>query len=424
MGAVAITSQKQPAGTSAEPTPETVKRVDFTRQQEIQCLKDSYETRIRILQEEKRALEEENQKLVIRNQELQKELEAIKKREINTADDGKVSLHDFQFIRKLGEGAFGTVVLTKGKLPGGPEQLYAIKALKKRSIDSSNICEIMAEKEVFMLTSGHPFITTMYCCFQNTEHVFFVMEYMSGGNLKEQLDEVEFFSEKRTKFYAAEIVLAVQFLHQHGILHRDLKLENVLVDSDGHCKIADFGLSKLGLFRHCKTRTKCGTPFCMAPEIVKNLPYGQGVDWWAVGVMIYEMMTGYPPFDYDEEDDMDDDSADDKLEQKIINDEVDFPEDMSLAAVSIVTKLLMKNSHKRLGSTGSVDAVRQHPFFKGINWQALQEKRVQPPEEEKAAKKPEERKHGFSKVLKDDNTTSISNQTLFQGFSFMNYIVK
>ena len=140
--------------------------------------------------------------------------------------------------------------------------------------------------------------------------------------------------------------------------------------------------------------------------------------------MIYEMMTGYPPFDYDKEEDMDDDSADDKLEQKIINDEVDFPDDMSLAAVSIVTKLLMKNSHKRLGSTGSVDAVRQHPFFKGINWQALQEKRVQPPEEEKAAKKPEEGKHGFSKLLKDDNTAYISNQTLFQGFSFMNYRVK
>jgi len=313
------------------------------------------------------------------------------------------------------------VVLTKGKLPGGSEQLYAIKALKKRSITSSTICEIMAEKEAFMLTSGHPFITTMYCCLQNTEHLFFVMEYMSGGNLKEQLDKVEFFSEKRTKFYAAEIVLAVQFLHQHGILHRDLKLENVLVDSDGHCKITDFGLSKLGLFRHCKTRTRCGTPLYMAPEIIKNLPYGQGVDWWAVGVMIYEMMTGYPPFDCDEEEDTDSDSADDKLEHKIINDEVEFPDDMSLAAVSIVTKLLMKNSQKRLGSTGSVDAVRQEPFFKGVNWQALQEKRVQPPEEEKA---PKTRMDGFSKLLRDDNSAYISNQPLFQGFSFMNYRVK
>ena len=620
MGAVAITSQKEPAGTSGEPTPETGKRTDFTRQQEIQRLTDYYETRMRILQdthkEEKMTLEQENQKLkneirvqetintklrknyatmmeveadkrkedkdmevikirhrrekgnlmeqirelrdsvrslkvtnnylkkghekkmevqtklqeeiqtelirhrrekgilmeqirelrdsvrplkvtnnylkkdreekmkvqkklqeeiqtlrvmninyrknydkvtetvlklrtelgrlkvgvdnlneywelkiknceqekkipVIRNQELQKEPEGINSCGIDTADDGKVSLHDFQLIRKLGEGGFGTVVLAKGKLPAGSEQLYAIKAMKKRNIIAYNFCNIMTEKEAFMLTSGHPFITTLYSCFQNKEHLFFVMEYMSGGDLQEQLDEVEYFSEKRAQFYAAEIVLAVQFLHQRGILHRDLKLQNVLVGSDGHCKISDFGVSKLGLFRHCKTRTKCGTRFCRAPEIVKNLPYGQGVDWWAVGVMIYYMMTGYPPFYYDEEEDMDDDSSEEKLEQKILNDEVEFP-DMSLPAISIVTKLLMKNSQKRLGTTGSVDTIRQHPFFKGIDWKALQEKRVQPPEKEKAAKTPKEDKHGFNKLLWDD----ISNQTFFQGFSFMNYRVK
>jgi novel protein kinase C epsilon type len=102
------------------------------------------------------------------------------------------------------------------------------------------------------------------------------MKYMSGGDLWEQLDEVKVFSEERAKFYAAEITQAFEFLHQHGILHRDLKLEYVLVGSDGHCKIADFGLSKLGLFRHCKTSTQFGTPFCMAPEIVKNLPYAKG----------------------------------------------------------------------------------------------------------------------------------------------------
>ena len=195
------------------------------------------------------------------------------------------------------------MVLAKGKLIGGHEKLYAIKAIKKRGITSSNICEIMAEKEALMLTSHHPFITTLYSCFQNKDHIFLVMEYMSVGDLKKQLDEVQSFSKKRARFYAAEITLGIQFLHQREILHQDLKLESVLVGSDEHCKIADFGLSNLGLFLHCKTITQCGSLFCMAPEIVKNLPYGQCVDWWAVGVMIFQMMTGHPPSYYDEDED-------------------------------------------------------------------------------------------------------------------------
>jgi novel protein kinase C epsilon type len=250
------------------------------------------------------------------------------------------------------------------------------------------------------------------------------MEYMSGGNLWEQLYEVEVFREERAKFYAAEITLAVEFLHQHGILHRDLKLENVLVGSDGHCKIADFGLSKLGLFYHCKTTTQCGTPVFMAPEIVKNLPYGQGADWWAVGVMLFQMLTGNLPFYYDEGQDPEDWDAEEKLEQKIINSEVEIPDDMSLAAASIVLKLLMKNPEERLGANESDNAVRQHPFFKTIDWKALQEKRVKPPEKEKVAKKSEEDKKTFSKVLKDDNTSGIIDQKLFQRFSFINYFVK
>ena len=299
----------------------------------------------------------------------------------------EMSLHNFKLIRRLGEGAFGTVVLAKGKLPGGPEQLCAIKAFKKRIIISSNMRGIMAEKEALMLTRGHPFITTLYCCLQNKDNLFFVMEFISGGDLKEQLNEVQFFGEKRATFYAAEITVAVEFLHQRGILHQDLTLENVLVGSDGHCKIAEFGLSKLGLFRHCKARTRCGTPFYMAPELVKNLPYGQVVDWWAVGVMIFEMITGHLPFYCDKEDDTDVNYAQYSLYQKIVNNEVAFPEGMSLAAVSIVTQLLMKDPEQRLGSNGSVGTVRQHPFSKGIDWNALEEKRVKPPEKEKVPNK-------------------------------------
>jgi len=385
---------------------ETVLGTEVRLRTELARVKTANDNLNKYLESKTKACEEENKILTTRNQELQKEMEAMKNnasaqnlqlvgsnserlqdRQCVTATpiDGKVSVNNFQFVRRLGEGAFGTVVLAKGKLPGGPEQLCAIKAIQKRSITSSSICDNMAEKEALMLTSGHPFITTLYCCFQDKDHIFFAMDYMSGGDLKTQLDEGQVFSEERAKFYAAEIVLAVQFLHRNGILYRDLKLKNVLVDSDGHCKIADFGLSKLGLFRPCRARTQCGTPFCMAPEILKNLPHGQGVEWWAVGVIIFEMITGNLPFYYDEEDDSDDDRARDGLDQKIQHDEAEFPEYMSLAAVSIVTQLSMKDPEQRLGSKGSFEAIRQHPFFKGIDWKALQEKRVKPPEKEKFA---------------------------------------
>ena len=386
--------------------------------------------------------EEEKESLINGNKELQMQLEAMKpvenlnfvggspqrrqgsQCELHAADDGKLSLEKFKFIRRLGEGGFGTVVLAKGNLLGRPEELYAIKAVKKRRITWSNICELMTEKAALMLTTGHPFITTMYCSFQNKEHLLFVMEFMSGGDLQHQLDEVMFFSEKRTQFYAAEITLAVQFLHQHGILHRDLKLENVLLGSDGHCKIADFGLSKLGLFRYRKTRTQCGTPYCMAPEIFKNLPYDQGVDWWALGIMIYQMIAGYPPFCQDEEEDWDEEIAKINLEQKILNDKVDIPKNMSMSAASIVLQLLTKNPRLRLGSSGSDDTIRQYSFFRGIDWLALQEKRVEPPEEVKFAVNTEEDTQGFNKVLEVGNLSGSINLNLFQAFSFINYGAK
>ena len=386
--------------------------------------------------------EEQKEILINRNKELQKQLEAMRPVQnlhlvggssqrqqgrqcgLDTADGGKLSLQKFKFIRVLGEGGFGTVVLAKGKLLGGPEQLYAIKTVKKQGITRRNICEIAAEKEALMLSSGHPFITTLYSCFQNKEHLFFVMEFMSGGNLKQQLYKVEFFSEKRTQFYAAEITLAVQFLHEHGILHRDLKLENMLVGSDGHCKVADFGLSKLGLFRYCKTSTFCGTLHCLAPEVFKNLPYDHGADWWAVGVMIYEMITGHPPFFYDKGEDWTADNAQHKLAHKILNNEVVIPKHMSSCAALIVLQLLTKNPELRLGFSGSNVPIRQHPFFRGIDWLALQEKRVEPPEEEKFSENTEEDSQGFSNVLKVGNSPDIVNQSLFEGFSFINYRAK
>jgi serine/threonine protein kinase len=125
------------------------------------------------------------------------------------------------------------------------------------------------------------------------------MDYVDGGDLRQQLSEQRKFSERLTQFYATEITLALQFLHQHGIVHRDIKPANVLVGSDGHCKVSDFGIAKLGLFHGGTTNTMCGTPYYTAPEIVQGLPYGQGVDWWALGIMIYRMLAGDHPYHFD-----------------------------------------------------------------------------------------------------------------------------
>jgi serine/threonine protein kinase len=411
-------------------TYDTVKETEVKVQTDLERLKVANDNLNKYWEWKMKDSEEKKKILEIRNRELENELESIKTKVsvqtsqcvgssaqqgrqcgTDTADEEKVSLHNFQYLRTLGKGAFGTVFLATGELPGRSKELYAIKTLKKQRITSIGISGIMVERKALNLTFGNPFITTLYSCFQNENHLFFVMEYMSGGDLKEQLDKVDVFSEERTKFYTAEISLAVQFLHELGILHRDLKLENVLVGSDGHCKIADFGISKLGMYRRIKTRTLCGTPVCMAPEILKNLPYDQGVDWWAVGVMMFEMITGNPPFDYDEEED-NDDIAQEKLDKKIINDEVDFPKDMSPAAISIVMKLLMKDPAQRLGP----DTVRQQSFFNGIDWKALQEKRVKPPEKVN--------KLTFTKVLKVPNTPVVMNKDLFEGFTHINCEVK
>jgi len=200
--------------------------------------------------------------------------------------------------------------------------------------------------------------------------VFFVMEYARGGSLLDQLEHAQVFTEETAKFYSAEITLALEYLHNNGILHRDLKLENVVVGADGHCRLADFGLSKLGLFYGRNTESVCGTRCYMAPEMLQGLRYGHGVDWWALGIMLYEMITGQLPF-------YDDNTA--ALEYCIKNCVVSYPEGISREAGSIMKGLLMKDPSQRLGTGSQAQSVRQQPFFRGTDWRALHEMTVTPP---------------------------------------------
>lgn len=179
------------------------------------------------------------------------------------------------------------------------------------------------------------------------------------------------FSERQAWFYSACVLLGLEFLHQNRIIYRDLKLDNLLMDSDGFVRIADFGLCKEGMGHGDRTSTFCGTPEFLAPEVLTDSTYTRAVDWWGLGVLIYEMLVGESPFPGDDEEEVFD---------SIVNDEVRYPRFLSPESVSLIQKLLQKNPEKRLGA-GEQDAneVKRHRFFQGIDWEALLAKRVKPP---------------------------------------------
>uniref|UniRef100_A0A8C2ZWE0 protein kinase C n=1 Tax=Cyclopterus lumpus TaxID=8103 RepID=A0A8C2ZWE0_CYCLU len=283
---------------------------------------------------------------------------------------GPLSLQDFRLIAVLGRGHFGKVLLSEYKKTG---TMYAIKALKKGDIVARDEVEsLMCEKRIFEVVnlSHHPFLVNLFACFQTPEHVCFVMEYTAGGDLMMHI-HTDVFTEPRAVFYAACVVLGLQFLHDHKIVYRDLKLDNLLLDTDGYVKIADFGLCKEGMGFGDRTSTFCGTPEFLAPEVLTDTSYTRAVDWWGLGVLIYEMLVGESPFPGDDEEEVFD---------SIVNDEVRYPRFLSTEAIGIMRRLLRRNPERRLGS-GEKDAeeVKKQPFFRNVDWEALLQRKAPPP---------------------------------------------
>lgn len=280
----------------------------------------------------------------------------------------KVTLDDFQFLKMLGKGTFGKVILCKEK---STNQLYAIKILKKAVIiQKDEVAHTLTENRVLQ-TTKHPFLTQLKYSFQTPDRLCFVMEYVNGGELFFHLSRERVFSEERTKFYGAEIISALGYLHSINIVYRDLKLENLLLDKDGHIKIADFGLCKEEMFFGASTKTFCGTPEYLAPEVLEDNDYGRAVDWWGTGVVMYEMMCGRLPF-YNRDHDV--------LFELILLQQVKFPRTLSDDAKSLLGGMLIKNPKERLGGgEGDVKEITSHPFFKNVNWSDLIEKKVPPP---------------------------------------------
>jgi len=206
--------------------------------------------------------------------------------------------------------------------------------------------------------------------FQTENKLYMILDYFTGGELFFHLKSEGRFTEERARFYAAEIILAIEILHQNTIAYRDLKPENVLLDMDGHVRLTDFGLSKEGITRTQLTQTFCGTPEYLAPEVVQGQPYGLPVDWWSLGSILYEMLTGLPPF-YNQNLHL--------MYEKIVRARVTYPPYLSHASKSLLAALLERDPDKRLGTTGDADEVKQHPFFVSMDWIKLKRREIQAP---------------------------------------------
>ncbi|XP_037717040.1 atypical protein kinase C isoform X7 [Drosophila subpulchrella] len=289
------------------------------------------------------------------------------------------SLNDFELIRVIGRGSYAKVLMVELRRT---RRIYAMKVIKKALVtDDEDIDWVQTEKHVFETASNHPFLVGLHSCFQTPSRLFFVIEFVRGGDLMYHMQRQRRLPEEHARFYAAEISLALNFLHEKGIIYRDLKLDNVLLDHEGHIKLTDYGMCKEGIRSGDTTSTFCGTPNYIAPEILRGEDYGFSVDWWALGVLLYEMLAGRSPFDLAGASENPDQNTEDYLFQVILEKTIRIPRSLSVRAASVLKGFLNKNPADRLGchrESAFMDIV-SHPFFKNMDWELIAQKEVQPP---------------------------------------------
>ncbi|OAC99340.1 hypothetical protein MUCCIDRAFT_119278, partial [Mucor lusitanicus CBS 277.49] len=282
---------------------------------------------------------------------------------------------DFQLIKVIGRGCMGKVLLVRHK---SSSRLLALKAISKKAVvEQSQIVHIKAEQQILadIASIHHPFLIKLHYSFQDMNQLFLVLDYHVGGDLATQLRINHSLPPDRCRFYTAEIILGIQELHRLGILYRDLKPENILLTADGHLVLTDFGLSKQfydGLsLEEQRTDTFCGTAEYLAPEILNEQPYSYEVDYWSMGTILFEMLTGITPFWAENRDDM---------YRRIRQDPLQFPEFIDIETADFIARLLKRDPKRRLGSgpDGPI-RVRSDPYFEFIDWNLIYTKRIRPP---------------------------------------------
>lgn len=288
----------------------------------------------------------------------------------------KVSLEDFKILKTIGSGAFGKVHLVEkpSKIAGKKSKYYAMKVLRKEYLVAKNQCaHTMTERRILEEIES-PFIVKLAFAFQTDDKLYLVLEYVAGGELFYHLKQRGHFTEKEIKFYAAEIITFLGQLHDHGVIYRDLKPENILVAKNGHLKFTDFGLSKDGMEFEDRelTYSVCGTPEYIAPEIIKQRGHGSSVDWWSLGILLYELYTGKPPVQ---------DTVQLNVLKKIVRGNFNLSgiESASAEFQDLIASLIKVGEEDRLGSKHGAKEVMEHLFFRDINWSEVASLDLKPP---------------------------------------------
>lgn len=278
---------------------------------------------------------------------------------------GKLKIEDFELLKVVGKGSFGKVMQVRKK---DTNRIYALKTIRKAHIISrSEVAHTLAERSV-LAQINNPFIVPLKFSFQSPEKLYFVLAFVNGGELFYHLQKEHRFDVNRSRFYTAELLCALECLHGFSVIYRDLKPENILLDYQGHIALCDFGLCKLDMKDEDRTNTFCGTPEYLAPELLMGQGYNKTVDWWTLGVLLYEMLTGLPPF-YDENTN--------EMYRKILSEPLHFSDVVPPAAKDLLTKLLNRDPKERLGANGSAE-IKAHPFFHAIDWRKLLQRKYEP----------------------------------------------
>ena len=281
------------------------------------------------------------------------------------SESENVNLDSFVLLTTVGKGSFGKVIQVRKKDTG---EIYAMKVLKKDHVVQRNQVEhTMAERRI-LENIRHPFIVSLRYAFQTTQKLYMVFDFFNGGELFHYLSTQGRFAPDRACFYAAEITLALEHLHNLNIIYRDLKPENLLLDSEGHIKVTDFGLSKEDVTTD-DVNSFCRTPEYLAPEVLKRESYGKVVDWWSFGTLLYEFITGLPPY-YDRNRK--------EMYRKILHQTLKFPDSVPSTAQDFLSGLLERDPALRLGYKGAGD-IKAHPYYDSIDWDKLYAKQIEPP---------------------------------------------